>query len=201
MRPAYLTFILIFKQVEDKGNPMKEIWKNIPGYEGLYQVSNLGRVRSLPRIRTQKNKLKTTDHHYKGKILKPIVTKTGYLTVNLYRHRKSTGPHRIHRLVCTTFYGEPKNGKNQVNHKNGNKKDNRVENLEWCSCRENIVHAYKNGLRKGSREIKIMCVETGETFECMTDAERRYGLSQGVISHVVTGSRHTTGGFHWKKID
>lgn len=109
---------------------MKEIFKDVKGYEGFYEVSNLGRVRSTS---------------YKGiKILKPAKTKNGYLNVVFCIKQKKV--HKlIHRLVAGAFIPNP-NGLEQVNHKNGNKSDNSVNNLEWCTQEYNNYHAYNNNL-------------------------------------------------------
>ena len=114
---------------------MQEIWKDIKGYVGLYQVSNLGRFKSLPR--NTKNQYK-----YKERILKLSEDKDGYLLVNL--NRKTF---RSHVIVAQTFIKNDDN-KPQINHIDGNKKNNNVDNLEWVTNRENIIHAYKNGLIK-----------------------------------------------------
>lgn len=111
-----------------------EIWKPIEGFP-KYKVSNLGRVKSLGFI----NNL---GHFRKGIILKPWDDGKGYLKVQL--HKKSF---RVHRLVAQEFIPNPEN-KPQVNHKNGIKSDNRVENLEWVTNAENTQHAYDNGLYK-----------------------------------------------------
>ena len=123
-----------------------EIWKDIKGYEGRYQVSNLGRVKSLSSNRILKN---GKPSNKKEKILKGNRNSVGYFTVNL-RSLNISKTILIHRLVTETFIPNPDN-KPQVNHINGIKTDNRVDNLEWCTHSENMQHAYDIGLNKGKR--------------------------------------------------
>ena len=110
----------------------KEIWKDIEGYEGLYQVSNMGRIKSF-----QYDKIK-------GKILKPSLCAFDYLKINL-RLNNTPKTEKLHRLVAKAFIPNPEN-KPQINHKDGNKQNNRVDNLEWCTDRENKQHAVRMGL-------------------------------------------------------
>lgn len=109
---------------------MIEIWKDIEGYDGLYQVSNFGRVKSFWRG---------------GRIIKPSFSNCGYLCTCLCRDGKPKTC-TIHRLVAAAFIPNP-DGKPQVNHINGIKSDNRVENLEWATASENQRHAYAIGLK------------------------------------------------------
>lgn len=106
-----------------------ERWKPVIGYEGIYEVSNYGNVRNVTS----------------GHVLLQTNTTTGYRKVELYKNgRKNL---RVHRLVASAFinntYGKP-----YINHKNGNKTDNRVENLEWCTQKENVNHAIRTGLKR-----------------------------------------------------
>lgn len=112
-----------------------EIWKDVEGYNGKYQVSNYGNVRSFSKWK-------------KGDLLKPSITTTGYYYVNLVKDgRKKIVPTRIHRLVATAFIENPEEFP-EVNHIDGNKLNNHVSNLEWVSRSRNIRHAFELGLIK-----------------------------------------------------
>ena len=121
---------------------MEEYWKNIPEYEGIYQVSNLGNIRSLDRISKIGRRLK-------GKILKLSPNRFGYLRFTAENSNGIKTLH-VHRVVLSTF--ATINEKLQVNHKDGNKTNNKLDNLEWCTDSENKIHAYKNGLMIGGNE-------------------------------------------------
>lgn len=111
-----------------------EKWKNVPNYEGLYSVSDLGNIKS----------------EYTGKVLKPSVDRFGYVRFSATKNKKQKTI-RIHRLVAELFIPNP-NNLPQVNHKDGNKLNNTVSNLEWCTDSENKLHAYKEGLMIGGNE-------------------------------------------------
>lgn len=120
---------------------MKEEWKDIEGYEGLYQISNLGRVKSLERIVPLKNGRKRVQYEL---IRKPKKAYKGYLQVDLWKNHKCSVK-RINRLVAIAFIPNPEN-KPEVNHIDGNKENNRIDNLEWVTGKENMRHAIKTGL-------------------------------------------------------
>lgn len=121
---------------------MEEIWKDIKGYEGIYQISNLGMVKSLYR----EIKTVNSQYFYKEKFLKTTPNNMGYHVVRLTLNNK-TKSYSIHRLLAIHFI-ENIDNKPQVNHINGIKVDNRLENLEWCTISENRQHAYDTGLQK-----------------------------------------------------
>lgn len=118
-----------------------EEWKDIEGYEGLYQVSSLGRIKSLNHYASNG----VTTVLYKGKVLSQT-THNGYMIAHLSKNNviKTVS---VHRLVAEAFVKNPLN-KSHVNHKDGNKSNNIASNLEWCTPRENLVHALETGLRK-----------------------------------------------------
>lgn len=163
----------------------KEIWKDIEGYEGLYQVSNLGRVKSNLR---------------KGKILKSNSTYDGYYNVTLSKNGKLK-TYRIHRLVCIAFLDNPLN-KSEVNHIDGNKKNNNIENLEWCTRSENAEHAHKTGLNTGKKVSIYQFDKFGhlvKTWKSQTDASKSLKIPQSLISSCCKLERKHAGGFTWRK--
>ena len=115
-------------------NMAEEKWKDIKGYEGLYQISSFGRIKTVPHWQTYSNGDK---HFYKERIRVPGVGPTGYLSIRLGSKGREAG---VHRLVAETFIPRVP-GKNDVNHIDGDKTNNRVENLEWCTQKENVYHA------------------------------------------------------------
>ena len=128
---------------------MKEIWKDIKGYEGLYQISNIGRVKSLDRI--VKSRYDSTSL-FKERLLTPQRDTRGYKHVSLRKEGKSKHK-RVHRLIALAFIPNPEN-KPEVNHIDGNKMNNGIDNLEWSTHSENIQHAYQTGLNKGPQGAK-----------------------------------------------
>lgn len=126
-----------------RDHPKKELWKPVKGYEGLYEVSNLGGIKSLARWRKNGE---NSGYWQQEKILKQTHTTTGYLKVELSKNKKRSS-FKVHRLVAEAFIANPDNKPN-INHKDGNPLNNKAENLEWCTQQENIIHALRTGLKK-----------------------------------------------------
>lgn len=170
---------------------MIEIWKDIKGYEGLYQVSNLGRVKSL-----------NYNHTKKEGILKPQLTCYGYLRINLKAKRNKI--YSVHRLVANAFIPKPK-GKTQINHINEIKTDNNVSNLEWVTCKENINHGTGIERRSKKRLISVIAIDlvTREktNFESIKEASEKTKTSKAHICNCCKSKRNNAGGFKWRYAD
>ena len=153
----------------------KEIWKDCKGYEGLYQVSNLGRVWSV----------KTQSYIYGG------WDKDGYIRVHLTAKNGKTKIEKVHRLVALVFLDNPNNYP-VVNHKDENKQNNSVENLEWCNTAYNNIY---------SRGKAVICVELNRIFDCSQTAGKELGIDASGIRKCCKGKKLTCGGYHWKYYD
>lgn len=187
----------------------KEIWKDIPGYEGVYQASNLGRIRGLDRTDISGRK-------WRGKILTQCVCK-GYKKVGL-NHNRVNKQYFVHRLVALAFLPKPE-GYDQINHKDENPFNNKVENLEWCDYLYNRNFGSRNekaaisqskrlkGIipkanpQKPAAKISTASGEILETFVSASEAARKCGLSESKISMACRGLRNTAGGYKWKYLN
>ena len=125
---------------------MKEIWKDIKNYEGLYQVSDLGDVKSLPKFRRTTKNYNQLGYISKTKLLRKRKTKRGYYLVTLYKDKEAKSMY-VHRLVAENFISNIDN-KPCINHKDGDKTNNNKNNLEWCTYSENMIHAHATGLNR-----------------------------------------------------
>lgn len=172
---------------------MNEIWKDIEGYEGLYQVSNLGRVQSVDR-------LDGSNHRLKGKIRSTSIRPNGYEKVILSKNSKRKG-HSVHRLVAQAFIPNPEN-KPQVNHIDENQTNNMASNLEWSTAKENANHGTRTERIGKTRSIPIIAIniKTGESQEFYGTAEcaRQLGLQAPSITNVLKGRHKQTGGYTFK---
>lgn len=162
---------------------MIEIWRDCKGYNGDYQVSNLGRVYSVKSGIFLSQKVRTTD---------------GYLTVKLYGNEKSKREY-VHRLVALAFIDNP-NNLPQVNHKDENPENNNVSNLEWCDSKYNNCYGEHNKKVAKAHCKPVRCVETGETFESAKAAAEFYKISDSQINAIFRGRCKTAGGYHWERI-
>lgn len=138
---------------------MKEAWKEIPNTNGFYYVSNMGRVKSKARPRVMSNGIVK---HYKEFMLRPLEQTAGYLAVNLYPDKGKQCKRLIHILVAEAFIPKYIDGLD-VNHKDGNKKNNCVDNLEWCTRKENMQHCSATGLRSDIK--KVAAIKDGKIVE------------------------------------
>ncbi len=178
-------------------NTTIEIWKDIVGYEGYYKVSNLGRIKSLDWI---------TRHNYGGEkkksgcVIKPINQNNGYLTVNLSVRGKRKCV-LIHILVATSFIQNPEN-KPCVNHKDGDKKNNNLINLEWVTYSENSIHSYRvlNKISSRRKPVMQLCLLTSRvinTFSSSMEAASVLKVSNKNISAVLNNRSKSCGGYGW----
>lgn len=163
---------------------MEEVWKDIPGYEGLYQVSSLGRVKSL-----------NYNHEGYQKILSFKKERNGYLRVGLFREGRQK-LFSVHRLVATVFIPNP-NNLPQVNHKDEDKTNNRADNLEWCSCQYNInygtcLHSISKKVDQYSHSGILL-----NTFKSVRAAAKAYGCSNSYLGKCIKEGKEF-GGYIWR---
>lgn len=152
----------------------KEIWKDIIGYEGLYQVSNLGRVKALDRYKISNGGKYLIKEH----IMKPNTQGTcDYHRVGLTDNNRIRKYHTIHKLVATAFI-ENNNNYREINHKDGNKHNNYVDNLEWCSRSYNIKHAYDNGLRVTIKDLVNEIDRLNKRVEKLENEQNSYKIGE-----------------------
>ncbi len=172
-----------------------EKWQDIFGYEGKYQVSNYGRIKTLPRPIYRKG---TNRLHFnrKEKIIGNNIGSHGYYSLFLFLDCGVKIGHTVHSIVAKHFIPNPEN-KPCVNHIDGNKLNNHVSNLEWVTYSENLIHAHKTGLQR-CYSLQATNVKTSEviSFESVSDAEKA-GFHQQSISDCCRGKLQTYRGYKW----
>lgn len=180
---------------------MDEIWKSVSGYEGIYEVSNMGRVKSVSRYVKNGNSQK----YIQGKILvNSIEKKTKYMRVTLCKGGKQKIA-KVHRLVALTFLPNTNNYP-QVNHKDENRRNNCVDNLEWCSANYNMNYGKRNersakSNTNGIRSKAVLQIKNGEVireFPSASEVERKIGFGQRNISKCCRGECKQAYGYEWK---
>lgn len=162
-----------------------EIFKEIQGFEGLYEISNLGNIKNV----------------IKNKLLKFGKHNQGYLQVSLSKNNKKT-TFKIHRLIAIYFIDNPNNYK-IINHVDGNKLNNSIENLEWCTSKHNNEHAYKLGLRfMTSKNLnilnkKVINIETNIVYESAKEVAIKHNLVYGTLINKLNGRRTNNTNFKY----
>lgn len=176
---------------------MNEIWKDIIGYEGLYQISNLGRVKSLGNSKSRKEKIL--------KLTKKRVKKSTYYTVNLHKNGVVEN-FRVNRLVAQAFIPNPYN-LSDVNHIDEDTLNNVVSNLEWLSHKDNCNYGTRNTRMSESntnnpkRSKQIVCIETGIIYPSIHEASRKLNINYGNLCRALKHKEKTCGGYHWNYIE
>ena len=154
-----------------------EEWRDIEGYEGFYQISNLGRAKSLK--------------FGKERILKPRKERNGYLCVGLYEDGKVKN-HKIHRLVANAFLPNISN-LSEVNHIDEDKTNNKVDNLEWCDRIYNVRYSQAVAVNQYTLDGKFI-----RTWDCIIEVQYQLGFNNGNIINCCQGKRKSAGGFIWR---
>lgn len=194
-----------------KNSSEHEIWRPVVGYEGLYEVSNLGRVRSMGHYVTQNGNCGTPfTRFYKGRIIHATCTSNGYEGLTLSNGSKRENK-SVHRLVAEAFIPNP-NGLPQVNHKNEVRNDNRAENLEWCTVAYNVTYGHRTEKAARARSKPVLQITRGGTvvasFLSIHSAAEETGIYYRNIYAVANrtkrfdkskrgNTRKTAGGFVW----
>lgn len=182
---------------------LKEIWKDIKNYEGLYQVSTYGRIKSLSKFhRTSKNH-SSIGYWTKDKILKEQYDKDGYAKINLIKNNKQKR-FSIHQLVAQTFISNPCNYK-YINHKNEIKNDNNINNLEWCNSCYNANYGNRNEKISKNKSKKIVQFDGDgkiiRIWDSITQASKELKIQISHISSCCNKKRSKTGGYSWRFFD
>lgn len=168
-----------------------EIWKDIKGYEKLYQISNKGRIKSLERKTFKADKYGQSLLLHKEKILTNNIMKSGYSMITLYKSGKPKS-YFIHRLVAQAFIPNPNNYK-EINHIDKDRKNNNVNNLEWCTRAYNNAYSKAKAVNQYNLQGKFI-----KTWESAKQAAEENNIYRSNITSCCKGKAKTTGGFMWK---
>ena len=186
---------LLNNSIDTKQNKRKEIWKDIKGYEGIYQVSNLGRVKRLNKQIIRKNGRVQT---FKEKIMKPYDNQNGYLKINLHKNKRLYSIY-IHKLVAEQFISNPNNYK-EINHKDENKYNNIANNLEWCNHKYNCNYGTKIERQTSKKSKKVVQYDKKmnylKTYNSIKEAQKECKCFN--ISQCCQGKLKSSGGYIWK---
>lgn len=168
-----------------------EKWKDVVGYEGVYEVSNQGRVRSRDHI-------DTIGRFRRGRVLKPAIHNRGYTYVNLYDARTNQKSREyIHRIVARAFIGEPPRGHN-VDHINRVRDDNRLENLRYLTIKENCAQSSDSKCKSVEQLTKEGTVI--KKFTSTAEASAETGINRACIYGALNGKCATAGGYYWRRV-
>lgn len=175
---------------------MTEAWKPVQMYDGLYEVSSRGLVRSLPRQRRWRRGVEVKERIIPGRVLKEMKDKKGYLCVTLYDGQGRRKTMKVHRIVAEAFIPNP-SGLPQINHRDEDKTNNHVSNLEWCDCYYNMH--YGTRIQKTSKVVAQFKRDGSllATHPSTSQASRDTGIPQPLISAAALGRRKSAGGYLW----
>ena len=165
---------------------IEEVWKTIP-FAKDYKISNYGRVLS-------------NRYRSKNRILKQKITKCGYNEIHLMTNEDELKDFLVHRLVMMVFNPIENMENFEVNHKDENKQNNYIDNLEWCSSKENTNYGTRNQRLSEKQSVRVLCVETGIIYNSFREASELTNIDKGSINMCCTGyrNRKTAGGYHWR---
>ena len=184
LHPLKIGLFVMFKLlIPSKMREINEIWRDISGYEGIYQVSSLGRIKSMDRVDCD-------NRHRKERILKPRKNSKGYLMVCLCKDGKKK-MYKVHKLVSNTFLPNP-NKLETINHINEIKTDNRVDNLEWMTNKDNVRYSQAVSVNQFTFDGRFI-----RTWDCIMEVEYQLGFNHTNICQCCKGKLKSAYGYQW----